>query len=575
MNIKHINFNDMIQKFYWSISILLLVGITFITSCGEKNQPGRNRIQLLPDKNNGGITLPENFGAMVVVDTLGRGRHIVVNKNGDIYVHLRRLSHEGKGIVALRDVNNDGRADHIEGFSEITGTGIELHKEYLYFSSRTEVFRAKFEKDELIPSGPIDTLVHLVDGTGHMEKPFTFDSKGNMYVNIGSASNACMEETRTPGSPGIYPCVELETRAGIWKFSDNELNQQQTLDKRYATGIRNAVALTWNEQQDKLYALQHGRDDLHRFWPDYYTEEQNLDLPAEEFLDIEEGDDFGWPYCYYDQFKEQRLRCPEYGGDGVSTEGCDGVKKPLIGFPGHWGPNDILFYTGKMFPEKYRNGAFVAFHGSWNRLGAEQQGYNVVFIPMKDGKPSGDWEVFADGFKGGPIESSGDARYRPCGLAQGPDGSLFIVDSQKGRIWRIMYYEDGIPGYNEVPVSAAAATGAEEEIDEALLPGKKVYDTYCSACHMASGKGAPGMNPPLIGTDWVLGDKDRLVKVVLNGLNEPIEIQGEIYQNVMVSHSFLTDQQIADVLSFIRNNWGNNASFVTVDEVAEIRANNN
>ena len=565
----------MMNKFFYSsFTVLFFITLMFI-SCTEKNKPGRNRIEIFPDKDNGGITLPENFGAMVVVDTLGRGRHLVVNKNGDIYVHLRRLNNDGKGIVALRDLNHDGRTDHIEGYSEVNGTGIELHNGYLYFSSRTQVFRAKFDKDELLPTGQLDTLVNLVDGTGHMEKPFTFDGKGNMYVNVGSATNACQEEPRTEGSPGINPCVELETRAGIWKFSEDQLNQEQTLDKRYATGIRNAVALTWNTKENKLFALQHGRDDLHRFWPDYYSETDNLELPAEEFLDVEEGDDFGWPYCYFDQFKDQRLKCPEYGGDGESMEGCEGIKKPLIGFPGHWGPNDILFYTGKMFPEKYHNGAFVAFHGSWNRLGSTQQGYNVVFIPMKDGKPSGEWEVFADGFTGGPIESSGDARYRPCGLAQGPDGSLFIVDSQKGRIWRVMYYEDGIPGYNEMPVATAAQVESEEELDEALLPGKRVYQTYCASCHMMSGKGAPGMNPPLIETDWVLGDKDRLIKVVLNGLSDPIEIKGEIYQNIMASHAFLTDQQIADVLSFIRNNWGNSASYVTVDEVSASRANNN
>jgi glucose/arabinose dehydrogenase/mono/diheme cytochrome c family protein len=564
----------MIKKNDYLFIMLIFLSFLVLTSCGEKNKAGRKRIEIFPDRDNGGIFLPEKFGAMVVVDTLGRGRHIVVNDNGDIYVHLRRLNYQGKGIMALRDINHDGRADHIEGYSEVTGTGIKLHKGHLYFASRTEVFRAKLHKGELLPSGPIDTLVHLVDGTGHMEKTFTFDGRGNMFVNVGSSSNACMEEQRTEGSPGIYPCVELETRAGIWKFSDEESDQQQTLDKRYATGIRNAVALAWNFQEDKLYALQHGRDDLHRFWPDYYTEEDNLELPAEEFFDIEEGDDFGWPYCYYDQFKEQLLRCPEYGGDGVSTEGCEGAKKPLIGFPGHWGPNDLIFYTGKMFPEKYHNGAFVAFHGSWNRLGSEQQGYCVVFIPMENGSPSGDWEVFADGFKGGPIESSGDALFRPCGLAQGPDGSLFVVDSQKGRIWRIMYYEDGIPGYNDIPTTLTTTEEIEEEIDEALLPGKKVYQTYCAACHMTSGKGAPSMNPPLIETEWVLGDSERLIKIVLNGFTEPTEINGEIYQNIMTSHAFLTDQQIADVLSFVRNSWGNKASYITVDEVAEVRANN-
>ena len=156
----------MINRNLYSSLLTLFFIVLLFPSCEEKNEPGRNRIEIFPDKENGGITLPENFGAMVVVDTLGRGRHIVVNNNGDIYVHLRKLNNEGKGIVALRDLNHDGRADHIEGYSEVTGTGIELHNGYLYFSSRTQVFRAKFNKDELLPSGAVDTLVNLVDGTG-------------------------------------------------------------------------------------------------------------------------------------------------------------------------------------------------------------------------------------------------------------------------------------------------------------------------------------------------------------------------------------------------------------------------
>jgi glucose/arabinose dehydrogenase/mono/diheme cytochrome c family protein len=550
--------------------------ILFITvACGEKTETANEQRPILPDRNAGGISLPDNFGALVVADTLGRGRHLVVNDNGDIYLHLSKLTDDGFGILALRDTNDDGRADIISGYSEVTGTGIELHNGYLYFSSRTEVYRAKIPDGQLLPESKIDTLVHLVDGTGHMEKPFTFDRKGNMYVNIGSFSNACQVEKRTKGSPGNDPCIELETRAGIWKFSDNELHQQQTLDKRYATGIRNAVALDWNFDVDKLFALQHGRDDLHRFWPEHYTEEDNLELPAEEFMDIEEGDDFGWPYCYYDQFKELRLLSPEYGGNGEKIERCADAKDPLLGFPGHWGPNDLLFYKGDMFPEKYKKGAFVAFHGSWNRLGHEQQGYNVIFIPMENGLPSGEWEVFADGFKGpDPIESSGDAVYRPCGLAEGPDGSLYIADSQHGRIWRIMYYENGIPDYIEKTVAVAHEAHEDKGIDESLTEGKQVYDMYCLACHMSNGKGAPGMNPPLVDTDYVLGDKERLIKIILNGLSDPIEIKGEIYQNIMAPHAFLTDKQIADVLTFIRKSWGNEASVITPDEVASVRASN-
>jgi glucose/arabinose dehydrogenase len=111
-----------------------------------------------------------------------------------------------------------------------------------------------------------------------------------------------------------------------------------------------------------------------------------------------------------------------------------------MAFPGHLAPNDLLFYTGNMFPERYRNGAFIAFHGSWNRSPLEQKGYFVAFVPFVNGLPSGEMETFADGFAGVKvIKSPNDAVYRPMGLAQGPDGSIFVSDSEEGRIWRIIY----------------------------------------------------------------------------------------------------------------------------------------
>ena len=535
---------------------------------------------LLPDATNGDIQIPENFGALVVADDLGRGRHLVVRDNGDVYVHLRKLTDQGYAILAMRDTTGDGKVDEIKGFSKVTGTGIALHNGYLYYASSTEIYRSPLPEGQLVPDNQVDTLVHMVEGSGHMEKTFTFDNKGNMYVNIGSASNACQEETRTKHSPGKDPCLELETRAGIWRFSDSQLGQQQDLDHRYATGLRNCVAVTWNFDVDKLYAVMHGRDDLHRFWPEYFTEDQNVDLPAEEFVDIEEGDNFGWPYCFYNQFKNQLLLNPEYGGDGEKVGRCADAKDPLLGFPGHWAPNDLLFYQGNLFPEKYKHGAFIAFHGSWNRLGHPQAGFNVVFVPIQEGKPTGEYEVFADGFKGsGDVESSGDARFRPCGLAEGPDGSLYVVDDQKGRVWRIMYYPNGVPKMMADASTDQPADNAEvsdkathsEEVPPALMAGKTVYDSYCIACHMHDGKGAPGMNPPLIGTKYVLGDKDQAIKVVLEGLSEPVEIQGETFQNAMPSHAFLSNKQIADVLTFVRQSWGNDAGEITEENVAQVR----
>jgi glucose/arabinose dehydrogenase len=155
-------------------------------------------------------------------------------------------------------------------------------------------------------------------------------------------------------------------------------------------------------------------------------------------LRIEEGDDFGWPYCYYDGQLERKVLAPEYGGDGEVTGRCAEKKDPVAYFPGHWGPHAIIFYEADAFPEHYRGGAFIAFHGSWNRAPLPQGGYNVVFLPFANGEPGGDWEVFADGFAGADVSPSG-AAHRPAGLAVGPDGALYVSDDSGGRIWRIVH----------------------------------------------------------------------------------------------------------------------------------------
>ncbi len=424
-----------------SIRDAVKIGIVlfFAVSCTGKSPHTENI--LTTDEDNGGITLPDGFKALVTADNLGRGRHLAVNSNGDIYLSLERPEHNG-GIVALRDTSGDGRADIIDYFGEFTGTGIKIHKGYLYFGSDTAVVRYKLRQDELLPENRYELIAYgFIKAHQHEAKPFTFDENGNLYVNVGAPSNACQDPDRTPGVPGLDPCPILEYAGGIWRFKDDVPNQEQkTQGFRYVKGLRNCVALDWNHSDNHLYVVQHGRDQLSQFFPDIYTEDQGVNLPAEAFYKLEEGDDCGWPYCYYDQQAGTTVLAPEYGGDGKITGRCNGKKDPLIGFPAHTAPNDLLFYTGNMFPEKYKNGAFIAFHGSWNRAPQEQAGFYVVFVPFVNNAPTGAWEIFADGFAGvKPVMSPGDAIYRPCGLAQGPDGSLYIADSEKGRIWRVFY----------------------------------------------------------------------------------------------------------------------------------------
>ena len=157
---------------------------------------------------------------------------------------------------------------------------------------------------------------------------------------------------------------------------------------------------------------------------------------------IKDGKNYGWPYTYYDPVKKKRMLAPEYGGDGT-IESAEDYEDPIMGMPAHWAPNDLLFYKGKQFPDRYKEGAFVAFHGSTNRNPYPQAGYIVAFIPFENGKPFGRWEVFADGFSGvDVIREMADAKFRPVGLAEGPEGALFISDSKKGRIWKVTFDRD-------------------------------------------------------------------------------------------------------------------------------------
>ena len=201
--------------------------------------------------------------------------------------------------------------------------------------------------------------------------------------------------------------------------------------------------MSWNPHVGELYALQHGRDDLYRTWSRYFTRWQSAVLPSEEFFKVTDGFDGGWPYYYFDQLEGKKKLNPEYGGDGQKVGDADKLTKPVLGFPGHFAPNDLLFYDGDQFPERYRHGAFIAFHGSTIRMPYSQAGYVVAFVPFANGAPSGPWEVFADNFAGvDPIPNTSDAAARPMGLAQGPDGSLYVSDSVKGKIWRVMFKGD-------------------------------------------------------------------------------------------------------------------------------------
>lgn len=418
------------------------IQVLFVTQTARADKATGDKLDFAVD--NDELELPEGFRAIVVAEKLDvrPARHIAVRDNGDVYINTGS-DQQGRAIAALRDSDGDGHADIFRYFDSYRGTGLAIHNGYLYASSDSEVYRYPFGRaDELLPVGKAELMVSgFPRQTEHASKGLAFDTHGYLYVSVGAPSNACMIKHRTAGSPGQDPCPQLTRQAGVWRFAADKPGQTQQKDGvRYATGLRNPMAMDWNREIDSLFVMQHGRDQLGMFWPTLYDDEQNAELPAEELFQVSRDDDFGWPYCYFDHLQGLKVLAPEYGGDGKKIGRCANKKAPVVGFPGHLAPNDFLFYTGLQFPKKYRTGAFIAFHGSWNRAPLEQKGYFVVFVPLKDGKLRGAWEVFADNFaREESIQSPANARFRPTGLAQGPDGSLYITDSVKSRVWRIVY----------------------------------------------------------------------------------------------------------------------------------------
>jgi glucose/arabinose dehydrogenase len=393
-----------------------------------------------PNPPKSALKLPGGFQVEVIADSLGAARHLAVTSNGIIYVKLAKLKN-GKGIIALQDLNGDGSAYKKTGFGNYIGTGIYVKDGCLYASSNTDIYRYRLnEKGEVIDTAHAEKIVTgLLDRHEHNSKSIVLDNNGYLYVNVGAYSNACQLQDRVQGSPGMNPCPILDSAAGIWQFRTDKFGQTYEDGVHYATGLRNVVGLDWNNDDDQLFVMQHGRDQLFQLDPNLYDAKQSAELPAETMYALRDGDNAGWPYVYYDPFQKKKIVSPEYGGDGKKTGGENTVD-PVAAYPAHMAPDGLVFYTGTMFPERYHHGAFIAFHGSWNRAPEKQKGYFVVFQPFKNGRPDGNWEVFADNFAGSDdISSPGQALHRPCGLAQGPDGALYVSDDAKGTIYRITY----------------------------------------------------------------------------------------------------------------------------------------
>lgn len=378
------------------------------------------------DPDNGGLTLAPGFCAAVFASVPG-ARHLAVASNGDLFVAAQGRS---GGLFLLRDRDGDGHADTTVTYMTDGGTGVAVTDNAVYFSPPDRVLRFGYRPGALAPAGPATIVVSGLPTAGHTAKTLAIGKGGFLFVDHGSLTNSCQAEDRKERSPGQQPCPELRIRAGIWRYDTRKSNQQPSDGERWATGLRNPMAIAVEPRSGALFGASHGRDQLGANWG--FSDADNAEKPAEEFGLIARGADFGWPYCYFDPIAKRKVLAPEYGGDGVKPGECAQKTQPLIAFPGHWAPLQLAFYTGTAFGPSYRTGAFLAFHGSWNRAPLPQAGYRVVFIPFLGGKPTGQYTTFATG-------AAGETSVRPSGVAVAPGGTaLYIASDASGKIWRII-----------------------------------------------------------------------------------------------------------------------------------------
>ena len=392
-----------------------------------------------------GLILPPGFHASVVADGLTGVRHLAFGANGTLYVSTQVGANATPvGIYALH-LNAQHKADKTEKFGTVNaGTGIRVYKGYLYAADHTSVVRYKLGATG-VPAGEPEVVISGMAAAGSGTHPIAFDGKGNLFVSLDGSGNTCVD----PNAPkdarplGLKPCPGLNGRGGVWRFSDSKTGQKFPADgEQWATGVRNMGALDWSAATGALYGATHGRDTTHDQFPTLISAADD-DAIGDEMHRITKGSNLGWPFTYWDAVRKVRLTGPEYGGDNKTAADASIYDTPVAGFaPKRVAPLDLVIYNGTQFPRQYRGGAFIATHGTNGpQIPGGHGGYNVIFVAIDRNGDTKAPVVFADGFAGPTNDDkyTGHAAYRPVGEAVAADGSLYVAESNKGRIWRISY----------------------------------------------------------------------------------------------------------------------------------------
>lgn len=349
---------------------------------------------------------PEGFTVSKFADGFDNPRWTYIAPNGDFFVVESNTRNSANKITLLRDQNNDGTFEVRETFLENLNQpfGMLVVGNSFYVANTDGLYKYPYTEGQ--------TSLKDVEGTKIVDLPaggynnhwtrniITNDARDKIYISVGSASNV-----------GEYGMEEEKRRANIL-----EVNLDGTGEKIYASGLRNPVGMDWNPITGELWTAVNERDKLgDNLVPDYITS-------------VKKGGFYGWPYSYYGQIEDPRMK-------GKADSLVDKAIMPDVPVGSHTASLGFTFYTANQFPEKYKNGAFIGQHGSWNR--SKFSGYKVTFVPFSDGKPTSKQQDFLNGFIAN--ESEGTVYGRPVGVTVTPNGALLVNDDTGNTIWKISY----------------------------------------------------------------------------------------------------------------------------------------
>ena len=347
---------------------------------------------------------PAGFTVTRFAKDLKHPRNLYVAPNGDIFVaESDDAEKSANQITLLRDADQDGQPEVKETF--LTNLhqpyGMLVLEGYFYVGNTDGIMRYPYQEGQNKISAEGEKVLALPAGgyNHHWTRNLLASPDGSkIYISVGSASNV-----------GEYGMQEEERRANI-----REISPDGSAERVYASGLRNPVGIAWEPHTSALWTAVNERDEIgDGLVPDYLTH-------------VKPGGFYGWPYSYYGQHRDPRRA-------GERPDLVEQAIVPDVPLGAHTASLGLAFYDKEAFPERYRHGAFVGQHGSWNRTSFS--GYKVVFVPFEEGTPSGEPEDFLTGFVADAAKS--EVHGRPVGVTVLPDGSILVADDEANTLWQV------------------------------------------------------------------------------------------------------------------------------------------